>query len=424
MSNKLLTLAFNCSHFRGTDRLVLLAIADRINEETWSCSCGYEDLMRRCHCVRSVLAEALSELKKSGVLLVRRRFSDSTVYGLDADLLAKWQYAPRSTKPERMRKPNRSDSGEREFGSPNANPAEPNSPPAPAEGRGAGTESLRSVSERSEDSGSPTAIANAMGTADNPASQETNLGGDPRTPRPDACNVPVQEQGTASPRDPALTGNTPGETPVPPKGNDSDFPNKETEPARTLAWELWCFVSGRPEVEVPFNWEKLWTKDFERALNQGYSYDAIQLAIRASQTGAARPMYVRALSIVNQIERLIDNGQKLEKGGYLTVRMCPHCKVWLTDFHFVDHVFEECPNELEIDPEDALEEQLQYMSEDLHDEGILPYGPEGDGLFYPWPPDDHNEATGIYPWGDDEEHAVCTESASAQIHDENKRDRQ
>lgn len=428
MSNKLLTLAFNCSRFRGTARLVLLSLADRISEETWSCFCDYEDLMRRCHCARSVLAEALAELDKSGLLVKQRRFSAATVYGLNETLLREWQY-PKPTRKAPVKQPpksseskfppqsfgNRTNTDSEKFGSPNANPH--NSPPSGAH-RGAGTESLRfggSV-KRSEAGGSP--IANAG--ADDPASQDTdNPNTTPQTSgaTPPNPQQPDQRQGTASPRDPALTGNplksdgsgfsqpvpqsaptarTPSPVPPPPL---FDFPDLNTEPARYLANELWMFLSGRPEVEIPFDWERLWTKDFDAPLRQGYSYDDIWLAIRASQTGVARPMYVRALSIVNQLDRLIDNGQKLEKYGLLDVHPCPYCKTNLTDLHHVDHVFN-CPDQPEINRADALEEQLMDISEEMHGEGFGLYA-EDASMFYPEREDATEGCEVFYPQPDD-----------------------
>ena len=413
MSNKLLTLAFNCSRFRGTARLVLLSIADRINEETWTCFCDYDDLMRRCHCARSVLAEALAELDKSGVLVKRRRFSAATVYGLDEHVLAEWQY-PKSTRKAPVKRPPKNsdsklpsqsfgkrtntDSGEREYGSPNANPVEPNSPPVEGVDRGAGTESLRGggAVKRSETGGS--SFANANADFDDPALQDTdNPNTNPQTSgaMPPNPQQPDQRQGTASPRDPALTGrdskangsgssqSAPTARPTPDSAAPlpRTIPDPDEEPARYLAWELYCFVSGRPEVEVHFEWEKLWTKDFAAALGQGYSYDDIWLAIRASQTGVARSMYVRAKSIVDQIDRLLDNGHKLEKGGFLEVKPCPYCHTQLTTLHRIDHVFN-CPDQPEINPADALEEQLMDISEEMHGEGFGRYA-EDASMFYP-----------------------------------------
>src|SRR5437667_11035035 len=140
MSNRLLNLAFNCREFRGTARLVLLSIADRINDETGICWSSYDDLQRRCHCSRGALAEALTELRESKVLKPQRRRNRSTLYSLDSELLESLAYPVSSeselhesseSEPAQFgnRTPGSSDSGVSKFGFPNANHPEPPSEP-------------------------------------------------------------------------------------------------------------------------------------------------------------------------------------------------------------------------------------------------------------------------------------------------------
>jgi uncharacterized protein YbaR (Trm112 family) len=131
---------------------------------------------------------------------------------------------------------------------------------------------------------------------------------------------------------------------------------------------------------------------------------SIVMSDDASQTGKARAMYFRGESIVKNLDRLIDNGHKLEKGGFLDVMACPYCHTQLTALHHVHHVFN-CPDQPEINPADALEEQLMDISEEMHGEGFGRYA-EDASMFYPEPDDAKGEHDMFYPEPDEakEEH--------------------
>ena len=93
-------------------------------------------------------------------------------------------------------------------------------------------------------------------------------------------------------------------------------------PANYLATYLWSFLQPRPDVEVIRPWEKLWIADFDKALSDGYSKEDIELAILCSQAGKARKMYVRALSICDNLDLLIEKGRKLQERGVLREHAC------------------------------------------------------------------------------------------------------
>jgi hypothetical protein len=135
------------------------------------------------------------------------------------------------------------------------------------------------------------------------------------------------------------------------------------DPATYLATYLWSFVQPRPDVEVIRSWEKLWIADFDKALSDGYSKEDIELAILCSQAGKAREMYVRALSICNNLDLLIEKGRKLQERGVLREHQCK-CHALFAMLEDLREHQETCDTALAIDPADAAEELAMWAAED------------------------------------------------------------
>ena len=154
--------------------------------------------------------------------------------------------------------------------------------------------------------------------------------------------------------------------------------SREGEPARWLANYLWVYVVIRPEVEIPYAWETLWSLDFQDALNHGWTLEELEAIVQASQYGAARQFYLRAKSICyhENLERLHKIAEALGKKGLLQDFVCPTCKAFFPDFDLmVDHHF--ASHTPEIDPADAAEEEAEYAAEEA----------DGSDMYYPWEPD-------------------------------------
>lgn len=164
------------------------------------------------------------------------------------------------------------------------------------------------------------------------------------------------------------------------------IPSCETEPARWLANYLFCFLTVREDVEILPGWEKFWTNDFQEALNSGCSLPDLKIAIRKSQVGKAREYFIRATSIVQNLERLVEDGRKLEERGFLKEVECPSCHGLFVGEAVFDHSFE-CYRNKPADPEDVAEEEAMYLAEELVSEGYVTAPPDMQ-MFYPWPPDD------------------------------------
>jgi len=143
------------------------------------------------------------------------------------------------------------------------------------------------------------------------------------------------------------------------------------DPATYLATYLWSFLQHRPDVEVIRPWEKLWIADFDKALSDGYSKEDIELAILCSQAGKAREMYVRALSICNNLDLLVEKGCKLRDKGVLREHECK-CHALFAMLEDLQEHQETCVTALAIDPEDAAEEEAMYAAEDLIGYGEVP----------------------------------------------------
>jgi hypothetical protein len=135
------------------------------------------------------------------------------------------------------------------------------------------------------------------------------------------------------------------------------------DPATYLATYLWSFLQPRPDVEVIRSWEKLWIADFDKALSDGYSKEDIELAILCSQAGKAREMYVRALSICNNLPLLIEKGRKLQERGVLREHACK-CGALFAMLEDLREHQETCETALAIDPADAAEELAMWAAED------------------------------------------------------------
>ena len=134
-------------------------------------------------------------------------------------------------------------------------------------------------------------------------------------------------------------------------------------PANYLATYLWLFLQHRPDVEVIRPWEKLWIADFDKALSDGYSKEDIELAILCSQAGKARKMYVRALSICDNLDLLIEKGRKLRERGVLQEHACK-CGALFAMLEDLREHQETCVTALAIDPADAREELAMWAAED------------------------------------------------------------
>ena len=140
-------------------------------------------------------------------------------------------------------------------------------------------------------------------------------------------------------------------------------------PANYLATYLWSFLQHRADVEVIRPWEKFWIADFDKALTDGYSKEDIELAILCSQAGAAKKYYKRGESICNNLDLLIEKGQKLRNKGVLREHECK-CHALLAMFEDLQEHQETCETALAIDPEDAAEEEAMYAAEDLIGYGL------------------------------------------------------
>jgi len=169
----------------------------------------------------------------------------------------------------------------------------------------------------------------------------------------------------------------------------------EVSDAAYLANYLWMFLVVRKDIEILKPWERFWTEDFQHALDWGYSKEDIELAILASQFGKSRQMYVRAKSIIDNLELLIEKGNTLRAKGFVTEESeCQLCHgFFATDDDMWEHQDEDCDCIPEIDPADAVEEEMMYAAEALISEGL---SPDPDPGFDPW----HDER-GDEDWSDD-----------------------
>ncbi|HVP51408.1 MAG TPA: hypothetical protein VMT05_04825 [Terriglobales bacterium] len=256
-----------------------------------------------------------------------------------------------------------------------------------------GTEPLELVLRSSTEVKREVAIANANSDAD--TEQINGRGEDPSDPRTSAgrelpCNPPVRsspfESETQVPR--SLETETPdSDASVPSPTHDSGWlPSRETEPARWLANYLWCFLSVRKDVDVPRAWEKLWTGDFQEALDARWSVQDVKLAIKASQVGRAREFYKRGASIVAQLELLADIGEKLDNNGLLREGECIGCHGLFVGLDvLIEHQLK-CYDP-PIDPADAAEEEAMDIADEMINQGYVEEHPDM-GMYYPWAEED------------------------------------
>ncbi len=68
---------------------------------------------------------------------------------------------------------------------------------------------------------------------------------------------------------------------------------------------LHIFLSQRPEVDIPANYENLWLGDFETCLKT-YSFEQVRLALIFSQLPRNQKYYVRSAGILKSLDSLID----------------------------------------------------------------------------------------------------------------------
>jgi hypothetical protein len=143
------------------------------------------------------------------------------------------------------------------------------------------------------------------------------------------------------------------------------------DPATYLATYLWCFIKARPEIEIIRPWERFWVKDFQSALDDGHTKEDIELAILCSQIPSCKRYYLRAKSICDQLDLLIEKGRKLQERGVLREHACK-CGALFAMLEDRQEHEETCETALAIDPEDAAEEEAMYAAEDLIDYGLVP----------------------------------------------------
>ena len=140
--------------------------------------------------------------------------------------------------------------------------------------------------------------------------------------------------------------------------------------AAYLANYLWMFLMTRPDVEIIRPWEKLWIQDFQSALDDGHAKEDIELAILCSQTGASKKYYIRAKSICDNLDLLIEKGQKLQERGVLREHECK-CRALFAMLGDLREHQETCETAQAIDPEDAAEEEAMYAAEDAVGRGQM-----------------------------------------------------
>jgi hypothetical protein len=140
--------------------------------------------------------------------------------------------------------------------------------------------------------------------------------------------------------------------------------------ATYLANYLWMFLITRPDVEIIRPWEKLWIQDFKSALDDSHTKEDIELAILCSQTGASKKYYIRAKSICDNLDLLIEKGQKLQERGVLREHECKCHALFamLEDLRAHQETYETAQA---IDPEDAAEEEAMYAAEDAVGRGQM-----------------------------------------------------
>jgi len=81
MSVQFLSAAFEAQGLRPTQKLVLLALADRA-DQLGRCWPSYDDIRHRTGCKRNTISKALDALEEKGLLSRMHRFGSSTVYQL------------------------------------------------------------------------------------------------------------------------------------------------------------------------------------------------------------------------------------------------------------------------------------------------------------------------------------------------------
>jgi hypothetical protein len=234
-------------------------------------------------------------------------------------------------------------------------------------------------------------IAIADASPDTNQEQET-AGETPATPtlssEPDSGHEPESDESMSGFGDPVSF--RPASTP-----DFAALPSWKAEPARCLANYLFCFLSVREDVEVLPGWEKFWTKDFQEALDCGWSLPDLEIAIRMSQCGKAREYYKRGASIVAQLDLLVRHGRKLQERGLLVEVECQHCHGLFVGDDAFEHIFD-CYRNKPVDPEDAAEEEAMYVADEMVSEGYVKEHPDM-AKYYPWADDDRHM---FDPWAD------------------------
>jgi DNA-binding Lrp family transcriptional regulator len=175
--------------------------------------------------------------------------------------------------------------------------------------------------------------------------------------------------------------------------------SRQGDPARWLANCLWMYVWARPDVEIPYSWERYWSLDFQEALDRGWELEQLEAIIQASQYGAARQYYVRAKSICDEenLKRLEKIAEYLRTKDLLGPVTCRKCNAFFPDIStMVGHFFVAHPRP--VDPDDVAEEEAMDLADELVSEGYVPEHPDL-RMFYPWGDDDDDKDM-FDPWAD------------------------
>jgi Helix-turn-helix domain len=397
MANKFTDAVFKCN-VKGTDKLVLFTLAGFADNETGECWPSYKTVARQSGLGYSTVQDSLRRLRDAGFLsVVGRHLIGNTdqftlILRLNLEKLQEHVLVSTTSRNHYQSEPGKV---HRERGQ-HVSAA---GSPVPGDGNhvlGSTDELSMNSSENSLEDSSENAIAIANTNLAEDQQQKT-AGETPATPQSPVQQSAVSCSDDTEPEVP-VWASLPVSGPTPPHDSGA-LPSLEHEPARWLANYLWCFLSIREDVEIPHSWERFWTKDFQDALDTGWSVDDLNVAIRKSQCGKAWDYYKRGASIVANLELLVEEEQQLEEEHLLSVTECPVCHGALIG-NYIDlldeHIFDCYDRKNPIDPEDAAEEEAMWLADELVSEGLVREHPDM-AMFYPWADDDRQ----IFdPWAD------------------------
>jgi Helix-turn-helix domain len=404
MANKYTDAVFKCD-VRGTDKLVLFILAGFADNEKGECWPSYKTIARQSGLGYSTVQDSFKRLKDAGFLwVVGRHLIGNTdqytlIFRLNLEKLQEHVLVSTASRNHYQSEPGMvyREKGQHvpEAGSPV--PGDENHVP------GSTDELISNSSENSLEDSSENAIAIANTNLAEDQQQKT-AGETPATPQSPVQQSAVSCSDDTEPEVPEpevpVWASLPASGPTPPHDSGA-LPSLEDEPARWLANYLWCFLSIREDVEIPHSWEKFWTKDFQDALDTGWSVDDLNVAIRKSQCGKAWDYYKRGASIVANLELLVEEGRQLEEKELLGETECPVCHGLLIG-NYIDlldeHIFDCYDRNTPIDPEDAAEEEAMWLADELVSEGLVREHPDME-MYYPWADDDDDREI-FDPWAD------------------------